>query len=296
LTPVPAWRLLATGAGTPLAILRIAGANFQLALYLQPDPFGGAPVLRDTQDAGAKATASLNRYAMPGMSTFTTLGSVPGSRQGLPDFIVEMSLTTANKTIGYLTEEYGTPAALSSLGLSNFGKKIARDYFVRLRISCPDVSPRRWISDSWFQTFVSGKTYVEVGTGNVFPVDEVFPGATVTELPWQRIGSSQTAKWFRKGVLDNALPFAVDFFWQLGTDWETGMPMDYRIGRASAAGIVGIAAGKFVVTPIAGYVAGTVLGAATTPVWLTIGVGIVVGITVERLATNLINDVLFPVK
>jgi RHS repeat-associated protein len=53
----------------------------EVALYLQPDPFGGAP----------EAPASLNRYAMPGMSTFTTLGSVPGSRQNYVDLVVNWS-------------------------------------------------------------------------------------------------------------------------------------------------------------------------------------------------------------
>jgi RHS repeat-associated protein len=38
-----------------------------LGLYLQPDPFGGAP----------EAPGSLNRYAAPGVSTLPTLGSVP---------------------------------------------------------------------------------------------------------------------------------------------------------------------------------------------------------------------------
>jgi hypothetical protein len=94
----------------------------EVALYLQPDPFGGAPVLRDTQDAGAKATASLNRYAMPGMSTFTTLGSVPGNKSNYWDLIVSLGDATANKTVGYLADEHLIPAGLDRVGLRGFGK------------------------------------------------------------------------------------------------------------------------------------------------------------------------------
>jgi hypothetical protein len=43
-----------------------------LGLYLQPDPFGAAP----------EAPESLNRYAAPGVSTFPTVGSVPGGSNG----------------------------------------------------------------------------------------------------------------------------------------------------------------------------------------------------------------------
>jgi hypothetical protein len=52
-----------------------------LGLYLQPDPFGGAP----------EAPESLNRYAAPGVSTFPTVGSVPGDGHNYANLVVQLA-------------------------------------------------------------------------------------------------------------------------------------------------------------------------------------------------------------
>jgi hypothetical protein len=71
-----------------------------LSVFLQPDPFGGAP----------EAPESLNRYAAPGVSTLPTLGSVPGGGRGY-----------ANLTIGY-TGLIATLSEINSTLNFNSGK------------------------------------------------------------------------------------------------------------------------------------------------------------------------------
>jgi hypothetical protein len=62
-----------------------------LGLYLQPDPFGAAP----------EAPESLNRYAAPGVSTFPTVGSVPGSGSRLlADFANSLKVNYAQAVVG----------------------------------------------------------------------------------------------------------------------------------------------------------------------------------------------------
>jgi hypothetical protein len=62
-----------------------------LGLYLQPDPFGAAP----------EAPESLNRYAAPGVSTFPTVGSVPGGGSRLlAGFANSLKVNYAQAVIG----------------------------------------------------------------------------------------------------------------------------------------------------------------------------------------------------
>jgi RHS repeat-associated protein len=61
-----------------------------LGVFLQPDPFGGAP----------EAPASLNRYAALGVSTLPTLGSVPGGTPNFRPFFDSLRVNYAQAVTG----------------------------------------------------------------------------------------------------------------------------------------------------------------------------------------------------
>ena len=82
-------------------------------------------------------------------------------------------------------------------------------------------------------------------------MDEVFPGATMKEIPWRKLAGqwenalpSGAARWLQSGALDNALPVGVDFLWQLGQDWSNPrLPLERKILRAGVSGGVGALGG-----------------------------------------------------
>jgi hypothetical protein len=74
------------------------------------------------------------------------------------------------------------------------------------------------------------------------------------------------------------LAFGIDFFWQLGSDWNTDMPGSHRVARATIAGGVGVGAG---------WLTGVVLSAVgITAWWAVIPVAVVVGIVAEEPVKN----------
>jgi len=256
----------------------------------------------------AKAPESLNRYAAPGVSTFPTVGSVPGGGRNYQDFTIELGLTAANKMLGYLAESQWTPAFLSSMRLSHFGKKTAHDFFVRLRLSWPGTAKSGTVGkiigrehvDTKFQRLILGELYIDSDTGDLINIKSAFLDATIEEIPLQRFGAGRVAKWLRRGFLDNALPFGVDFLWQIGTDSGTDMPLDYRFGRATVAGLVGlgtgIAAGGLAMgaTELLAMAGIVTLGAPAIGL-LGVGIGIVIGMTIEKTLVDRINEAKFPV-
>jgi hypothetical protein len=70
-----------------------------LGLYLQPDPFGGAP----------EAPASLNRYAAAQISTLPTLGSVPGGGSNAGAVLESLTTNAAKAVAGWAIGEGATP-------------------------------------------------------------------------------------------------------------------------------------------------------------------------------------------
>jgi hypothetical protein len=269
-----------------------------LGLYLQPDPFGAAP----------EAPESLNRYAAPGVSTFPTVGSVPNGGRSYQDFTIKAGLTAANKMFGYLAESQWTPALLSSMRLSHFGKKTAHDFFVRLRLSWPGTTKSGTVGkiigdkhvDTMFQRVILGELYIDADTGRLVNIKQILD-PTVEEIPLQRFGAGRAAKWFRKGFLDNALPFGVDFLWQFGTDLGTDMPFNYRVGRATVAGLAGLGAGfaaggLAIGTAELLAMAGIVTLGGPAIGLLGLGIGIFIGVTIEKTVVDRINEAKFPVR
>jgi hypothetical protein len=91
-----------------------------------------------------------------------------------------------------------------------------------------------------------------------------------------------------EGVFKNALPFGVDFAFQLYQDWDNPrLPWDRKINRAFTTGGVGIAGGIIV------YGVLNVVGAPVTIPTTLIG-GIIIGLTFESWTLNIVfnNDIL----
>jgi RHS repeat-associated protein len=261
-----------------------------LGVYVQPDPFGGAP----------EAPASLNRYAAAGVSTLPTLGSVPtrNARRNYQDFVAQLRDTSANKTLGFVAEEHGIPAFLAQIGHHGFGKtaryvwrqnqKTARDFFVRLRISYPGISSKRWLSDQVFQPIISGRLYLNVNTGDLVDMRKTFLDPHIEEVPWRRLGGQldevapSVGARLGRFALESLVSFGIDAAWQVGVDWNADMPVGHKIARAGIAGGVGMGAG---------WLTGAALGAIGVSAWyIVIPVAIVVGITVEESAKNLLFE------
>ncbi len=172
-----------------------------LGKYLQPDVIGGPPLVPQAAD----------RYQYAGNSP-TGVGAASSVSSWIG---TELLPTFANKVIGYQAEKQWTPALLAQAGLSSFGKtkrvwkpasRTSRDYFVRLQLSYPNGS-KSWMSNQLFQPIVSGRAYLEVKTGHIWQMDEVFPGATLKEVPWRQLAGhwedvlpSGAARWLRSGV------------------------------------------------------------------------------------------------
>jgi hypothetical protein len=98
-----------------------------------------------------------------------------------------------------------------------------------------------------------------------------------------------------RSILGEALPFGIDAAFQLAMDWNTDMPVEYRLGRAGVSGLVGLGAG-YGTGLAAAWAWGAVGLAGGPPAWLVIGSGIVVGVTVEAWTSETLNEWLFPVE
>jgi hypothetical protein len=279
-----------------------------VGIYTQPNPFGGVP----------EAPQSLNAYAaMPASSPSGIFLPSNGSFDGSIFFGLSVSL---NKTSGYYARQASKRAYLSGLKLAGF--RSGRSRWGRLSLEAAQGTLDRANLLRYFEggtsslgshnrrAFGSRELVERIGR-NVYrtvggeTIDlhglmndprisprwlrNVSLGSTAMPIPMLREvpALGRFTGLARFGL--NALPFGVDAVWQAATDWETDMPVGYRIGRVGVAVGVGYGAGEF-----AAWAAAAILGVETAPAWAVIGVGVIVGVTVEEWIREGINDWWFP--
>jgi hypothetical protein len=113
-------------------------------------------------------------------------------------------------------------------------------------LSYPDLGKKGWL-EGVFQPIISGKLYLDVNTGHVLDVQEVFLNPTVREVPWRKLGGQWDevahgvgARLARFG-LDRLVNFGVDAAWQIGADWSRyDIPLHHKAYRAGIAGGTGV--------------------------------------------------------
>lgn len=149
-----------------------------------------------------------------------------------------------------------------------------------------------------------GENIYETVTGTRFDLDQLgnsrrLRSVTFTPevMPYSRLRYPLGFKLnpAARSVLGEAIPFGVDAAWQLAADWNTDMPVGYRIGRAGTSGLIGLGAGYGSGLALT-WMWGALGLAGGPPTWAVIGAGIVVGVTIEKWSSETINDWLFPVE
>jgi hypothetical protein len=272
-----------------------------LGLYLQPDPFGAAP----------EAPESLNRYAAPGVSTFPTVGSVPGGGRNHQDFTIELGLTAANKMLGRLTDLGVESISLvrqvrhmqqiqkgGMLGLEAAARTLKRKGLAQFFIDVgKGTKGRRAYVSREFVEQVGENVWRTLG-GETVDLSALYTNRRLyprwLSAPhflenWVNVESwvavPRHGAWtpVAKAGLKYGLAFGIDALWQLGADWDKDMPGTHKIARAGIAGGTGLVVGG-----ATGFLLTVIIG-GTPSGWVLLPVAVLVGMTIEPR----INEELF---
>jgi hypothetical protein len=280
--------------------------------YIQPGSVGGAP-------------ETFNRYNAASGSISSDALAV--SNDGLRgDLFLGVLSVSANKTAGYYAKKVsergitsllrprfaGQGRHLSTWGILSF--QGSRGRFQRegllgfFDVSAPiqrGYGGRSLFSSRGLVEQVGENAY-RTATGEIIDLNSLGYGGNTRWLRnihfraevvpysklWYPLGRELNP--VARSILGEALPFGIDAAFQLAMDWNTDMPVEYRLGRAGVSGTIGVTSGILTGAALT-WAWGAAGLAGGPPAWAVIGVGIIVGITIEQTTSDSINDVLFPI-
>jgi hypothetical protein len=265
-----------------------------LGLYLQPDPFGAAP----------EAPESLNRYAATGVSTFPTVGSVPGGGASAGEvtfsLITNLSKLLVDETkVSPQFKLWGSGFRSWLYGLSRIERWVLEKYPVEIAKSARlagaidagyGLLRRLRFGRHWAQNMAVGTTrgvgYAGLGMLRGLNTETVWKTRWVREVVaneawWGRAGGrvaqSEALRWtgrqlgglFAGAVVDVGFQFLWDAAFERDLTWrERGLRVAAELPGTAASWAIGGATG---------WLAGMAFGAAAAgPVGLVVGLGVAV--------------------
>jgi hypothetical protein len=263
-----------------------------LGLYLQPDPFGAAP----------EAPESLNRYAATGVSTFPTVGSVPGGGASAGEvtfsLITNLSKLLVDETkVSPQFKLWGSGFRSWLHGLSRIERWVLEKYPVEIAKSARlagaidagyGLLKRLRFGRHWAQNMAVGTTkgvgYAGLGMLRGLNTETVWKTRWVREVAaneawWGRAGGrvaqSGALRWTGRqlgGLLSGAV---VDVGFQFAWDLAFERDLTWRErGLRVAAELPGTAA-SWVAGGVSGWAVGALAGSAVGgPVGFAIGLAV----------------------